>query len=133
MKETILSILETRSTKPKHPNLVNMNPSYSRNHRYHKNKKRITNPRKQSSKHEIYSERENAYLFLEDLRMKRNKYGCSFESDTVSLREFQVRKKMNSQKCLRENWKGSKTDPFCAKHAIFVTESSRVQVAKASG
>ena len=31
-----------------------------------------------------------------------------------------------------EKWKGLKTNQFCAKHAIFVTELSRVQVARAS-
>ena len=34
--------------------------------------------------------------------------GSSLESDMVSLRVFQKRKKMNSQKCSRENWKGLK-------------------------
>ena len=74
-------------------------------------------------------ERENPYLFLEDLRLKWSKNRGLFESDTVSLRMFQVRKKMNSQKCSRENWKSLKTDHFCAKHAIFATG---VQVARAS-
>ena len=76
--------------------------------------------------------RQNPNHFLEDSRMKRSKCGSLFESNTVSLREFQERKKMNNQKCSRENWKGSKTDPFCAKHAIFATESSRMQVARTS-
>ena len=39
---------------------------------------------------------------------------------------------MNSHENLRENRKGSKTDPFCAKHAIFAVESNRVQVARTS-
>ena len=60
-------------------------------------------------------ERESPYLFLEDLRMKWCKNRGLFESDTVSLRVFQVRKKMNSQKCSRENWKGLKNWPFLRK------------------
>ena len=62
--------------------------------------------------------------------MKQN--ASSFERDTVSLRVFQKMKKINSQKCSRENWKGLKTDPFCAKHVIFVTETSHVHVARTS-
>ena len=58
--------------------------------------------------------------------------GSSLESDTVSLRVFQKRKKMNSQKCSRENWKGLKTDQVFLKHAIFATDSSCVQVARTS-
>ena len=53
-------------------------------------------------------------------------------SDTVSFIVFQVRKKMNSQKCSRENWKGLKTDQVCPKHAIFATGLSRVQVTRTS-
>ena len=64
--------------------------------------------------------------------MKWFKNGSLFESDTVSLRVFQVRKEMNSQKCSRENWKGFKNCLICAKHTFFTTESSRVQVARAS-
>ena len=64
--------------------------------------------------------------------MKWFKNGSLFESDTVSLRVFQVRKEMNSQKCSRENWKCFKNCPICAKHTFFTTESSRVQVARAS-
>ena len=56
--------------------------------------------------------------------------GSSLESDTVSLRVFQKRKKMNSQKRSRENWKGLKTEQVCPKHAIFAIETSRVQVAR---
>ena len=62
--------------------------------------------------------------------MKQN--ASLFERDTVRLRVFQKRKKMNSQKCSRENWKGLKTDQVCPKHAIFATETSRVQVARTS-
>jgi len=47
--------------------------------------------------------------------MKWCKNGGLFESDMMSLRVFQVRKKMNSQKCSRENWKGLKTDHFYVK------------------
>ena len=43
-------------------------------------------------------------------KMKQN--ASSFERDTVSLRVFQKRKKMNNQKCLRENWKGLKLTHF---------------------
>ena len=54
--------------------------------------------------------------------------GNFFESDTVSLRVFQERKKMNSQKYSRENWKGLKTDQFAQN-----TRFSRLsQVTKAS-
>ena len=62
--------------------------------------------------------------------MKQN--ASMFERDTVSLRVFQKMKKINSQKCSRENWKGLKTDTFCAKHVIFVTETSHVRVARTS-
>ena len=62
--------------------------------------------------------------------MKQN--ASSFERDTMNLRVFQKMKKINNQKCSRENWKGLKTDPFCAKHVIFVTETSHVHVARTS-
>ena len=62
--------------------------------------------------------------------MKQN--ASLFERDTESLRVFQKRKKMNSQKCLRENWKGLKTDQVCPKHEIFAIETSSEQVARTS-
>ena len=66
------------------------------------------------------------------MRLKWCKNGGSSRVKWWVWERFEMGKTMNSHENLRENWKGSKTEPFCAKHAIFAIESSRVQVAKTS-
>ena len=51
---------------------------------------------------------------------------------TECLGRRQLRKKMNSHKSSRENWKRFKNCPIFAKHAFFATEMSRQQIAKSS-
>ena len=46
--------------------------------------------------------------------------------------EKQFKENMNSYKSSRENWKGLKTAPVSAKHAIFATGLSRHIVASSS-
>ena len=92
--------------------------------------------RKLFSKHEeIKWDRENPYLFLEDLR--RNDAKMEIEMcDMECLGQIQLRKKWGRQwtvtKIRGKTEKGLKTDPVFAKHAIFATEVSRQQVAKSS-
>jgi len=57
-------------------------------------------------------ERENPYLFLEDLRMKWCKNGGFSRVIRWVWEIVQMGKTMNSQKCSRENWKVLKTDQF---------------------
>ena len=87
-----------------------------------------------SKNEEIKWDRENPYLFLEDLR--RNDAKMEIEMCvTECLGQIQLRemgKTVNSHKNLRENWKRFKTDRVFAKHAIFATEVSRQQVARSS-
>ena len=63
MITTIFSILETRSTKPKHPNFNKHEPNHIRT-LYYSNHKKITHKsRKQNHNHEIWSEKEKAHTF----------------------------------------------------------------------
>ena len=80
---------------------------------YYSNHKNNSQIKKTNSKSwDMKWERENPYLFFEDLRMKWCKNGSLFESDTVSLRVFQIRKTMNSHRSSREKLKTFKVDLF---------------------
>ena len=72
------------------------------------------------------------YLFLEDLEVNKcNNGGCREWHRVFGWDSFWERKWIVI-KSSRENWKYLKTDPVFAKHAIFVTEVSRQQVARSS-
>ena len=76
-------------------------------------------------------ENKSPYLFLEDLEVNKCNNGGCREWHEVFGRDS-VERKWIVTKSLRENWKGLKTDLVFAKHAIFVTEVSRQQVARSS-
>ena len=92
--------------------------------------------RKLFSKHEeIKWDRENPYLFLEDLR--RNDAKMEIEMCyTECLGQIQLREKWGRQwtitKIQGKTKKGLKTDSVFAKHAIFATEVSHQQVASSN-
>ena len=92
--------------------------------------------RKLFSKHEeIKWDRENPYLFLEDLRRNDGKMEIEM-CDTECLGQIQLREKGERQwivtKIQGKTEKGLKIDPVFAKHAIFATEVSCQQVARSS-
>ena len=88
------------------------------------------------SKHEeIKWDRENPYLFLEDLR--RNDAKMEIEMcDMECLGQIQLREKWGRQwtvtKIRGKTEKGIKTDPVFTKHVIFATKVSHQQVASSS-